>query len=159
MIRSARRALSPLVFACLLAFAAALTLPGFAVTALAEADAAGTKAASGHAAGPETKTAAAPEAPASAASTSAEPRFELAMVATSGFAWNAIRYDILSGKSWVLEEGNWRAIAESGEVPTARYEVRMVALSDDWGAMRIDLRSGRAWHATPAGWSEVQEKP
>jgi hypothetical protein len=90
-----------------------------------------------------------------AASTASEPKYQIAMAVMADAKWDAIRYDVTSGKTWHIVEGKWAPMKDTGDLPTARYEVHIVPLKNDWGALRIDVLSGRSWVATTEGWTEV----
>ena len=83
--------------------------------------------------------------------------YDLVMVTMTNTAWQAIRYQVKTGKSWLVNNGGWIEIKESGAVPASEYRVYMVALAQDWGAVRMDARSGRSWRADAGKWVEMPE--
>jgi len=92
---------------------------------------------------------------AAAANTASKPKYRIAMAVMADAKWDAIRYDVTSGKSWHIVEGKWAPMKDTGDLPAARYKVHIVPLKNDWGALRIDVLSGRSWFATPEGWTEI----
>jgi hypothetical protein len=106
-----------------------------------------------------------PAIAADAAAKGAEPtsgEYRIVVVAVSGQAWDAIRYNAATGKAAVIAGGKWQEIKEpkgAGPLPRSEYQVHMVSLAQDWGAVRMDVRSGRSWRATPQGWEEIIEAP
>jgi len=82
-------------------------------------------------------------------------KYQIAMAVMADAKWDAIRYDVYTGKTWHIIKGKWAAMKDVGDLPKSRYEVHIVPLKNDWGALRVDIRSGRSWAATPQGWVEI----
>jgi hypothetical protein len=86
-------------------------------------------------------------------------KYQIAMAVMADSKWDAIRYDVTSGKTWHIVEGKWMPMKDVDSLPTAQYEVHIVPLKNDWGALRVDVLSGRSWAASPAGWVEIGAEP
>jgi len=83
--------------------------------------------------------------------------YDMVMITMTNTLWEAVRFQKKTGKSWVVINGNWVDIKETGTVPASDYRVYMVAVAQDWGAVRMDVRSGRSWRAEAGKWVEIPE--
>jgi hypothetical protein len=86
-------------------------------------------------------------------------KYQIAMAVMADAKWDAIRYDVTSGRTWHIVEGKWASMKDVGDLPKSQYEVHIVPLKNDWGALRIDVQSGRSWAASPEGWVEIGMQP
>jgi len=98
-------------------------------------------------------------APAAATAASAPATYDVVTTPASETEWNAIKYEIYTGKAWKLDQGRWVPIPDPVDPGRGTYKVEMIPLRDDWGALRYDIHSGRSWVATVPGWSEITEGP
>ena len=90
-----------------------------------------------------------------AASSQAEPKYQIATVVIGEDRWFAIRYDVASGKTWRMVEDKWEPMPDPSPLPAGRYEVRVIPLKNDWGGLRLEVLSGRAWQARDSAWVEI----
>src|SRR5262249_39083261 len=61
--------------------------------------------------------------------------YELRMIRV-GDMYEAIRFKVATGESWLAEGGKWEKIPETGDVAAGDFEVTMVATEKDFVAMR-----------------------
>ena len=88
----------------------------------------------------------------------AEDNFELEMVQTASNDWGAIRYDVVTGKSWFVERGNWVQFQENANPPNSSYKVKMISLDNGWSAIRYDVKTGASWRAKSGAWVKMTEQ-
>lgn len=61
-----------------------------------------------------------------------------------------------NGKSWILNNKSWEAIAEKTALPSSVYKIMIMPLGQGWFAVRIDTLSGKTWKLKKGIWVEYQ---
>ena len=82
--------------------------------------------------------------------------FELRIIRL-GNSFQAIRFNVSTGESWVMAGEKYDKIPETGPVPVGNYEVIMVADDANWMAFRIDRQSGTTWQLRGNKWLKLKE--
>ena len=83
-------------------------------------------------------------------------RYELRLIRV-GKEFEAIRFKVKGGESWLISGGKYVAIPETGRVPAGDYEVHLVSTDEDWMAFRINRDSGETWVLRKRQWVKVEE--
>lgn len=84
-------------------------------------------------------------------------QFGLATTFTQQGDWVLLRFNRISGETWIAEYGDWKQIGEDGGSESSLYDVQISrADRNTYGyvAVRIDLNSGRSWWLNGKRWQE-----
>jgi len=75
-------------------------------------------------------------------------RFKVKSAYTAKGQWVLIRYNRLTGESWLADQGRWNLLEESGATGKSDYEVVVLRADNDvkgYVAARLDKINGDAW--------------
>lgn len=81
--------------------------------------------------------------------------FRLATTYTAKRQWILVRYNRLTGESWISEGGSWVPLGDDYELPISEYEIQISSAAADakgYVAARIDNNTGDTWWLNDQQW-------
>ncbi|MBY4677680.1 hypothetical protein [Marinobacterium arenosum] len=81
--------------------------------------------------------------------------FRVASTYTPQGEWVLIRYDRVTGETWLADQGQWQPLQETGMLEPAIYSVTLVPAGKDlkgYAAARVDRNNGRIWWLKQTTW-------
>ena len=88
-----------------------------------------------------------------------DAQYQLASGYTAQGQWVLIRYDRLSGESWLADQGRWNLLKESEEVLPSVFSIQLLRADKDikgYVVARIDQISGQSWWLNEDTWLMFQ---
>jgi hypothetical protein len=74
-----------------------------------------------------------------------------------GKAIQGIRFHIVTGETWTVEDDKYTKLAETDPIPAGDYDVTLVTDDNNWMAFRIDRLTGATWQLRGNKWVRVKE--
>ncbi len=74
--------------------------------------------------------------------------------------WLVVRYDQVSGESWLAQTGQWIPLEETEFLPAGDYEISVLRADQDkkgYVALRMDRLSGDSWWLNGKRWQRFAE--
>jgi len=84
-------------------------------------------------------------------------QFGLATTYTQQGDWVLLRFDRITGETWMAEYGDWQQVSDDGMAESSLYDVQISRADRNtagYVAVRIDLNSGRSWWLNGKRWQE-----
>ncbi len=81
--------------------------------------------------------------------------FRLATTYTAKRQWILVRYNRLTGESWISEGGSWLPLGDEFDLPISEYEIQIRSAASDakgYVAARIDNNTGDTWWLNDQQW-------
>ncbi len=81
--------------------------------------------------------------------------FRLATTYSAKRKWILVRYNRLTGESWISEGGSWEPLADDFQLPISEYEIQIKSAGGDakgYVAARIDNNNGDTWWLNNQQW-------
>ena len=81
--------------------------------------------------------------------------FRLATTYTAKRQWILVRYNRLTGESWISEGGSWLPLGDDFDLPISEYEIQISSAAADakgYVAARIDNNTGDTWWLNDQQW-------
>lgn len=88
-----------------------------------------------------------------------DAQYQLASGYTAQGEWVLIRYDRLSGESWLADQGRWNLLQESEKVLPSVFSIQLLRADKDvkgYVVARIDQISGQSWWLNEDTWLMFQ---
>lgn len=82
----------------------------------------------------------------------ASEQYRVKMVTVSERSYAAIKYNVVTGRSWRMQNGKWVPIAELENVEKSKFEVEVTPIIGDICAIRLEVASGRSWRLRNDTW-------
>ncbi|WP_372738049.1 hypothetical protein [Neptunomonas sp.] len=88
-----------------------------------------------------------------------DAQYQLASGYTAKGEWVLIRYDQITGESWLADQGRWNLLNESEEVMPSMFSIQLLRADKDvkgYVVARIDQISGQSWWLKQDTWLMFQ---
>ena len=85
----------------------------------------------------------------------AQGRFDIVAAPTAVTDWAGVKYDRVTGQTWIAVKGKWSMIEEKDDLPKSIYKIIIIPLSNDFEAVRIDTHSGKSWRLRGGKWQSM----
>jgi hypothetical protein len=82
-------------------------------------------------------------------------RYDVVAAPTTETQWDGIKYDRLTGETWMAIKGKWVVIEEKVTLPKSLYKIIIIPLRSDFEAVRLDTRSGKSWRLQGGNWQTM----
>ncbi|MGB0733835.1 MAG: hypothetical protein ACPGPF_08710 [Pontibacterium sp.] len=85
--------------------------------------------------------------------------YELTGTYTKTGHWVLIRFDKVTGQTWLADAGAWKTLTDNTSLPLSVYEVSLTRADKDlkgFVAARIDKRTGQSWWLNQNIWEEME---
>ncbi len=82
-------------------------------------------------------------------------RFDLVAAPTTAAQWDGIKFDRVTGQTWMAIKGKWVLIPEKDPLPKSLYKIIMIPLRSDFEAVRLDTHSGKSWRLQAGNWQSM----